>query len=71
MRILEELGCYLLAGQPESSRDIVTEVSATGSPAHCAAAVRNQLAPGCDGVILHGCTPDELLPVVEAYRVTK
>jgi len=24
----EELGCYLLAGQPESARDIVTEVRA-------------------------------------------
>jgi probable F420-dependent oxidoreductase len=42
--------------------------SATGSPAQCVAAVRNQLALGCDGVILHGCTPDELLPVIEAYR---
>jgi probable F420-dependent oxidoreductase len=42
--------------------------SATGSPAECAAAVRSQLALGCDGVILHGCTPDELRPVVEAYR---
>jgi probable F420-dependent oxidoreductase len=41
--------------------------SATGSPAECAAAVRNQLALGCDGVIMHGCTPDELSPVVEAY----
>jgi probable F420-dependent oxidoreductase len=42
--------------------------SATGSPADCAAAVRHQLALGCDGVILHGCTPDELRPVVDAYR---
>jgi probable F420-dependent oxidoreductase len=42
--------------------------SATGSPADCAAAVRRQLRLGCDGVILHGCTPDELRPVVEAYR---
>ncbi len=44
--------------------------SATGSPEQCAAAVRNQLALGCDGVILHGATPDELRPVVEAYRAT-
>ena len=44
--------------------------SATGSPAQGVAAVRNQLALGCDGVILHGCTPDELLPVIEAYRAT-
>jgi probable F420-dependent oxidoreductase len=44
--------------------------SATGSQDECAAAVRRQLALGCDGVILHGCTPDELRPVVEAYRAT-
>ena len=42
--------------------------SATGSPAACVAAIRNQFALGCDGVILHGCTPDELRPIVEAYR---
>jgi len=28
MKVLDELACYLLAGQPESSRDIVTEVGA-------------------------------------------
>lgn len=42
--------------------------SATGSPEQCVAAVRNQLALGCDGVILHGATPTELAPVVDAYR---
>jgi probable F420-dependent oxidoreductase len=42
--------------------------SATGTPEQCAAAVRNQLALGCDGVILHGCSPTELRPVVESYR---
>ena len=42
--------------------------SATGSPAECAAGVRGQLALGCDGVILHGATPTELAPVVDAYR---
>jgi probable F420-dependent oxidoreductase len=44
--------------------------SATGSPSECVDAVRNQLALGCDGVILHGCTPDELRPVIEAYRAS-
>ena len=43
--------------------------SATGSPARCASTVRGQLALGCDGVILHGATPAELAPVVDAYRV--
>jgi probable F420-dependent oxidoreductase len=42
--------------------------SATGTPEQCAAAVRDQLALGCDGVILHGCSPAELEPVVQAYR---
>jgi probable F420-dependent oxidoreductase len=42
---------------------------ASGSPARCAAAVRDQLAMGCDAVILHGCTPAELAPVIAAYRV--
>lgn len=42
--------------------------SATGTAQQCAAAVRHQLALGCDGVILHGATPTELAPVVEAYR---
>jgi probable F420-dependent oxidoreductase len=45
--------------------------SATGSAAQCAEAVRNQFALGCDGVIMHGCTPDELRPVIEAYRTTE
>ena len=42
--------------------------SATGSPEACAAAVRGQLDLGCDAVILHGATPEQLAPVVEAYR---
>lgn len=42
--------------------------SATGSPAQCVDAIRHQLALGCDGVILHGSTPQELRPIVEEYR---
>ena len=42
--------------------------SATGSPEQCVAAVRHQLDLGCDGVILHGATPDELVPILDAYR---
>jgi probable F420-dependent oxidoreductase len=42
--------------------------SATGTPEQCAAAVQGQLDLGCDGVILHGCTPTELAPVVRAFR---
>jgi probable F420-dependent oxidoreductase len=44
--------------------------SATGSASECADAIRNQLSLGCDGVILHGCTPDELRPVIDAYRTS-
>lgn len=44
--------------------------SASGSPEACAAGVRHQLDLGCDGVILHGCSPAELEPVVAAYRAT-
>ena len=42
--------------------------SATGSPEQCASAVRHQLDLGCDGVIMHGATPAELAPIVDAYR---
>ena len=44
--------------------------AATGTPEQCVAAVRHQLDLGCDGVILHGATPAELAPVVEAYAAT-
>ena len=44
--------------------------AATGSPARCVAAIRNQLDLGCDGVILHGATPTELAPIVTEYRRT-
>jgi probable F420-dependent oxidoreductase len=43
------------------------DASAVGTPEQCASAVRDQLALGCDGVILHGCTPTELAPVLAAY----
>ena len=42
--------------------------SATGTPEQCARAVQHQLDLGCDGVIMHGATPQELEPVVAAYR---
>lgn len=42
--------------------------AATGSPQQCVAAIRNQRALGCDGVILHGASPSELVPILAAYR---
>lgn len=44
------------------------ESAATGPPARCAARVLRQFDLGVDGVILHGATPAELAPVVDAYR---
>jgi hypothetical protein len=42
--------------------------SAVGTPAQCAAAVAREFDYGVTGVILHGATPQELAPVVAAYR---
>ncbi len=42
--------------------------AAFGSPGQCAALVGKQFDLGVDGVIMHGATPEELAPVVEAYR---
>jgi probable F420-dependent oxidoreductase len=42
--------------------------AATGSAEQCVATVRSQFDLGADAVILHGATPTELAPVVEAYR---
>ncbi len=42
--------------------------AATGNPDECAAAVLRQFDLGADSVILHGASPTELEPVVEAYR---
>jgi probable F420-dependent oxidoreductase len=42
--------------------------SATGTPEQCAARINDQFHHGADGVILHGATPEELAPVLDAYR---
>ena len=44
--------------------------AATGTPEQCVTTVRRQFDLGADSVILHGATPAELAPVVEAYRAT-
>ncbi|MCR5979415.1 TIGR03857 family LLM class F420-dependent oxidoreductase [Gordonia jinghuaiqii] len=41
---------------------------AAGSPSDCAETVAEQFDLDVDSVILHGATPTELAPVVEAYR---
>ncbi|TDC93879.1 TIGR03857 family LLM class F420-dependent oxidoreductase [Actinomadura sp. 7K507] len=45
--------------------------SATGTPDRCAARVLDQFKAGADGVILHGATPAELAPVLDAYRLVR
>ncbi|MCT7659108.1 TIGR03857 family LLM class F420-dependent oxidoreductase [Mycobacterium deserti] len=45
--------------------------AATGSPQQCAERVRKEFEYGADAVIMHGATPDELEPVVAAYRATE
>nr|WP_264674138.1 TIGR03857 family LLM class F420-dependent oxidoreductase [Nocardioides lijunqiniae] len=45
--------------------------SATGSAETCARRVLDQLDAGADSVVLHGATPGELAPVVEAWRAIR
>jgi alkanesulfonate monooxygenase SsuD/methylene tetrahydromethanopterin reductase-like flavin-dependent oxidoreductase (luciferase family) len=47
------------------------EPAASGSPDVCAKRVLRQFDLGVDGVIMHGATPAELAPVVEAYRAIR
>jgi probable F420-dependent oxidoreductase len=44
------------------------QAAAYGSPQQCATAVRRQIDLGADAVIMHGATPSELAPAVQAYR---
>ncbi|MCB1843245.1 MAG: TIGR03857 family LLM class F420-dependent oxidoreductase [Halioglobus sp.] len=42
--------------------------AARGSAEDCAQAWRNQLTCGADGVVIHGSTPREFAPIIDAYR---
>jgi probable F420-dependent oxidoreductase len=44
------------------------EPSATGTAGQCVTRIRREFDYGADAVILHGATPDELEPIVAAYR---
>lgn len=44
------------------------EPSATGSSQQCVELIRKEFDYGADAVIMHGATPDELEPIVAAYR---
>ena len=45
--------------------------AASGSPQQCVAKIQGQFDLGCDGVILHGASPDDLAPIVAAYRAQR
>lgn len=45
--------------------------SATGTPLQCARKVLGQYDLGIDSVIMHGATPEELKPIVEAYATIR
>ena len=45
--------------------------AATGSAENCAKAWINQLDNGADGVVIHGSTPNEFAPIIEAYEKLK
>ena len=47
------------------------DAAATGSPEQCARKVLAQFDLGVDGVILHGASPEDLSPVVDAYRTLR
>ncbi|MCX6401998.1 MAG: TIGR03857 family LLM class F420-dependent oxidoreductase [Propionibacteriales bacterium] len=45
--------------------------AASGSAETCARRIQDQLDAGADSVVLHGATPDELAPVVEAWAAVR
>ena len=47
------------------------EPSATGSAQQCVDRIRKEFDYGADAVIMHGATPDELEPIVDAYRASR
>ncbi|MGB8407440.1 MAG: TIGR03857 family LLM class F420-dependent oxidoreductase [Mycobacterium sp.] len=47
------------------------EPSATGSAQQCVDRIRKEFYYGADALIMHGATPDELEPIVTAYRAAR
>lgn len=45
--------------------------AATGTPSECAARIADQFAAGADSVVLHGATPTELKPVLDAWAAVR
>jgi 5,10-methylenetetrahydromethanopterin reductase len=45
--------------------------AASGSAIECAQAWKNQFSNGADGVVIHGSTPTEFAPILDAYRTIR
>ncbi len=45
--------------------------AATGSAEECAQAWRSQFDNGADGLVIHGSTPSEFAPILQAYRALR
>ena len=68
-------GAFDAVGTPDDLQQLADRLlpaewlaaSATGSAQQCAARIQDQLDAGADSVVLHGATPTELRPVVEAW----
>ncbi len=45
--------------------------AASGSPEQCVASIKEQFDLGVDSIILHGASPTDLKPIVEAYGKTR
>jgi probable F420-dependent oxidoreductase len=48
-----------------------TASAATGTPRQCTATILRQFELGADSVILHGATPEELVPILTEYRAAR
>lgn len=57
------------------ARDVLPDdwlaCAAVGDAEYCADRIEGQLALGADSVVLHGATPDELAPVLAAWRLRR
>lgn len=81
-RRANELGYYAVTRHPADARVVPPEARdadptewldavAKGSPQDCAKAIARQHDLGVHSVIMHGASPRELAPVVEAYRANR
>ena len=67
----EALLCNLLERIAELIPTEWLDAVAKGSPQDCAKTIARQYDLGVHSVIMHGASPHELAPVVEAYRADR